>query len=481
MEGMIRLTPDEVSWIWRRRYRRHCTRHTDRLPSPRCRYSKRSSKLMPLPTPPLAITWRSPPIRPYLYHRWKPLRKSLIWNWSVLMVSMKDWKSPTTTTSLHWIANAMAFIWFYYVCFVFIFFIFQVGKAYAGQKSPGKGSKSPSTPPNAIIWSFPPKSKVSCAPPDITVGHNGINKDAPAGLVTSDGRPDGSHDLPRDPAIASDGSAASAAAVSAAAAAMASGLGGDFCCPSFGVRPTRLVTSANGDPASVTCSFLWILKSNWIQKRQRKRIVTGKRSKTNKPSNQSELAVKEGEPFTWNSIHERLLILLRLYIPSTRRGPSSTTEWINLRMMGAYTLLARRWQIEVVHFYLQQPWSFDVIELMQSRFMMAKSRPWYFYSFLPRNKADNSENVNAGQIQLTKKQNNLPRMIVNSSIKDFVWWWSCQARWVMSFSRSFLTHHLVSSRLCNASLLRRERISYHVVAYSFLKLFYTNKEDENIN
>ncbi len=139
---------------------------------------------------------------------------------------------------------------------LFVLYVFQAGKAYAGQKSPGRGTKSPSTPPSTIIWSFPPRSKVSCAPPDITVGHNGLNKDT-AGLLTPDARSDASsRDLPREPAIVSDGSAASAAAVSAAAAAMASGLGGDFCCPSFGARPTRLVTSANGDPSSVTCSFL---------------------------------------------------------------------------------------------------------------------------------------------------------------------------------------------------------------------------------
>jgi hypothetical protein len=124
--------------------------------------------------------------------------------------------------------------------------------------------KAPSTPPAS---SFPLVSKLNCAPPDITVGHNGIKKDSTAGLLTPKTRSDGfmglSFNLPGDPAIdggTHDGStAATAAAVSAAATAMASGLGNEFCCPTFGVRPPRLtvtVTSANGDPRSATCSIL---------------------------------------------------------------------------------------------------------------------------------------------------------------------------------------------------------------------------------
>ena len=137
---------------------------------------------------------------------------------------------------------------FFIILFYFFFSLLQVGKTFTGQKSPGKATKSPSTPISTITWSFPPRSKVSCAPPDITVGHNGINKET-TGLLT----PDTSS---RETATLNDGSAASTAAVSAAATAMASGLGGDLCCPSFGIRPPRLVTSTNGDPSSVTCSLL---------------------------------------------------------------------------------------------------------------------------------------------------------------------------------------------------------------------------------
>ncbi|XP_046452235.1 soluble guanylate cyclase 88E-like isoform X2 [Daphnia pulex] len=147
-------------------------------------------------------------------------------------------------------------------------FICPHGKALASKKSPsGGGMSSPKTPSTPPASSFPLVSNLNCAPPDITVGHNGIKKDSTAGLLTPKTRSDGfmglSFNLPGDPAIdggTHDGStAATAAAVSAAATAMASGLGNEFCCPTFGVRPPRLtvtVTSANGDPRSATCSIL---------------------------------------------------------------------------------------------------------------------------------------------------------------------------------------------------------------------------------
>ncbi|XP_046649708.1 soluble guanylate cyclase 88E-like isoform X2 [Daphnia pulicaria] len=146
-------------------------------------------------------------------------------------------------------------------------FICPHGKALASKKSPSGGMSNPKAPSTPPASSFPLVSKLNCAPPDITVGHNGIKKDSTAGLLTPKTRSDGfmglSFNLPGDPAIdggTHDGStAATAAAVSAAATAMASGLGNEFCCPTFGVRPPRLtvtVTSANGDPRSATCSIL---------------------------------------------------------------------------------------------------------------------------------------------------------------------------------------------------------------------------------
>nr|CAH0110411.1 unnamed protein product [Daphnia galeata] len=144
----------------------------------------------------------------------------------------------------------------------------HAGKVLTTKKSPSGGISTPKTPTTPPTCSFPLHSK-QCVPPDITVGHNnGTKKDSAAGLLTpntcSEGFMNLSFNLPGDPAIDSEGihersTAATAAAVSAAATAMASGLGNEFCCPSFGVRPPRLtvtVTSTNGDPRSATCSIL---------------------------------------------------------------------------------------------------------------------------------------------------------------------------------------------------------------------------------
>lgn len=140
-------------------------------------------------------------------------------------------------------------------------------KALGGKKSLGAGINSPRTPSTPPISSFAPHSKINNALPDITVSHNGTKKDSPAGLPTPDGRSDGFTGLPfsfpNDAILEKthDGStaAAAAAAVSAAATAMASGLGNEFCCPNFVVRPPRLtvtMTSADGDPRSATCALL---------------------------------------------------------------------------------------------------------------------------------------------------------------------------------------------------------------------------------
>ena len=214
------------------------------------------------PSPQLAsIIHQQRPHPPWLYRpsRWP---RNSIWNSFVHMVTRRKQKSD-------WIANQMIHLFLYFGWYFITLCL--AGKILTTKKSPSGGISTPKTPTTPPTCSFPLHSK-QCAPPDITVGHNnGTKKDSAAGLLTpntcSDGFMNLSFNLPGDPAIDSEGTherstAATAAAVSAAATAMASGLGSEFCCPSFGVRPPRLtvtVTSTNGDPRSATCSILWNL------------------------------------------------------------------------------------------------------------------------------------------------------------------------------------------------------------------------------
>lgn len=130
-------------------------------------------------------------------------------------------------------------------------------------KAPNSPQLTPSSPAAHVTWSFPPRNKVGCALPDVAP-QNGVAKDPSLGGIHhqmiqpyDDNRSDGI----LASRIHSPHENSGAYDKSAAALAMAAGFGGagDFCCPSFNVRSSRLLGNPHGgapDPHSVACSIL---------------------------------------------------------------------------------------------------------------------------------------------------------------------------------------------------------------------------------